>query len=170
MALAATVSELAATDLQVPTEDIGLGPFYKPGAPERHSLREKGMAGEPLRVTGKVLDTQGRPITGARVEMWHVDTKGEYDNTGFRLRGQVACAANGDYYFETIAPVAYSSRCAHVHVRVSAAGAKTLATEIQFAGDPAATKSSGARPSLAMKTTTVKGERQGSFLFVLRSA
>src|SRR6187399_684892 len=158
MALAATVTELAATDLQVPTEDIGLGPFYKPGAPERHSLREKGMAGEPLRVTGKVLDTQGRPITGARVEMWHVDSKGEYDNTGFRLRGQVACAANGEYYFETMAPVAYSSRCAHVHVRVSGDGVKTLATEIQFAGDPAATKNSGARPSLAMKTTTVKGE------------
>jgi len=170
MTLAATVSELSATDLQVPTEDIGLGPFYKPGAPERHSLREKGMAGDPLRVTGKVLNTRGKPIPGARVEMWHVNTKGEYDNEGFLLRGQVPCAANGDYYFETIAPVAYSGRCAHVHVRVSGTGAKTLATEIQFAGDPTATPKSGARPSLAMKTATVKGERQGTFLFVLRDA
>ena len=103
MSLAATVSELTATDLQIPTEDIGLGPFYKAGAPERRSLREKGMAGEPLRISGKVLDTRGRPLTGARVEMWHVDSKGEYDNTGFRLRGQVACAANGEYSFETMA-------------------------------------------------------------------
>jgi len=102
--------------------------------------------------------------------MWHVDNKGEYDNAGFRLRGQIACATNGEYHFETMAPVAYGGRCAHVHVRVSAAGAKTLATEIQFAGDPTANKNSGARPSLAMKITAKDGERHGSFLFVLRDA
>ena len=170
MSLAAAVTELAATDLRVPTEDIGLGPFYKAGAPERHSLRETGMTGEPLRVTGKVLDTRGCPIAGARVEMWHVDSKGEYDKTGYRLRGQVACAANGEYHFETMAPVAYGNRCAHVHVRVSAPGANILATEIQFAGDPVAAKDRGARPSLAMKTTTKNGERHGAFVFVLRGA
>lgn len=168
MAIAAAVSELEATDLQTPTEDIGPGPFYKAGAPERHSLREAGMAGEPLRVTGKVLDTRGRPLPGARIEMWHVDQKGEYDNAGFRLRGQVACASNGEYWFETIQPVAYSSRCAHIHVRVTAAGAKTLTTEIQFAGDPVAAKDRGARTSLAMKTVAAEGQRAGSFVFVLR--
>jgi protocatechuate 3,4-dioxygenase beta subunit len=170
MALAATVSELGATDLQVPTEALGLGPFYKPGAPERQSLREKGMAGDPLLVSGKVLDTRGRPIAGARIEMWHVDSKGEYDKEGFRLRGQISCSASGDYRFETMTPVAYGNRCAHVHVRVSAAGAKTLETEIQFDGDPVAAKDRGARAGLAMKTTTQNGERQGSFLFVLRNA
>ncbi|MFN0104111.1 MAG: hypothetical protein ACKV2U_18760 [Bryobacteraceae bacterium] len=170
MAIAAAVSELEATDLQTPTEEVGPGPFYKAGAPERHSLREKGMTGEPLRVNGKVLDTRGRPLAGARVEMWHVDSKGEYDKDGFRLRGQVACSGNGEYWFETMAPVAYSSRCAHIHVRVTAPGAKTIATEIQFAGDPVAAKDRGARPSLAMKTETIGGERRGSFLFVLRDA
>jgi protocatechuate 3,4-dioxygenase beta subunit len=170
MAIAATVAELVATDLEIPTEDIGLGPFYKPGAPERHSLREPGMTGDPLRVSGKVLDTRGRPLRNARVELWHVNTNGEYDNTGYRLRGQVTCAANGEYHFETFAPVAYSSRCAHVHVRVSATGAQTLATEIQFAGDPVAARDRGSRSSLAMKTSTRNGERQGTFVFVLRGA
>jgi len=171
MAIAAAVTELDATDLRTPTEDIGLGPFYKPGAPERHSLRESGMEGQPLRVTGKVLDTRGRPLPGARVEMWHVDSKGEYDNAGFRLRGQVPCDTGGAYWFETMAPVAYSSRCAHVHVRVSAPGAKTLATEIQFADDPVAMRNAGgARKSLVMKTSQAGGEKRGEFLFVLRPA
>ncbi|MBI2688019.1 MAG: hypothetical protein HYX27_17055 [Acidobacteria bacterium] len=170
MAVAAAVSELEATDQFIPTEEVGPGPFYKAGSPERHSFREKGMDGEPLRINGKVLDTRGRPLTGARIEMWHVNTKGEYDNEGFRLRGQVACAANGEYWFETITPVAYSSRCMHLHVRVSAPSAKTIATEIQFDGDPKATKGSGARTSLAMKTAMNNGERQGTFLFVLRDA
>ena len=170
MMLAAAVTELEATDVQAPTEDIGLGPFYKAGAPERHSLREAGMAGEPLRVTGKVLDTRGRPLPGARVELWHVNNKGEYDNEGFRLRGQVACSGKGEYWFQTMSPVAYGSRCAHIHVRVTAPGAKTLATEIQFAGDPVAAKDRGSRRSLAMTSAVADGQRVGSFVFVLRPA
>ncbi len=166
-ALAAAVSELAATEFQAPTEEVGPGPFYKAGAPERHSLREPGMAGEPLRVTGKVLNTRGRALEGARVEMWHVDARGEYDNAGYRLRGQVRCSANGEYWFETMAPVAYGGRCAHIHVRVTAPGAKTIATEIQFEGDPVAAKDRIARKSLAMKTSVANGEKRGSFLFVL---
>lgn len=172
MGVAAAVTELQATETDLKaTEDIGPGPFYKAGSPERHSLREPGMEGEKLRLTGKVLDLRGKPIPGARVEIWHVNTKGEYDNDGFRLRGQVAVNAKGEYWFETFAPVAYSSRCAHVHTRVTAPGAKTLATEIQFADDPKGVGGKGGwRKSLAMKTETSGDQKLGTFVFVLRPA
>lgn len=166
LAVAAAVTELEATDPRTPTEEVGPGPFYKPGSPERHSLREFGMGGEPLRIEGKVFDTRGRALAEARVEVWHVDTKGEYDNAGFRLRGQVKADKSGAYWVETIKPVAYGSRCAHVHVRVSAPGQKPLATEIQFEGDPVAAKDSISRKSLAMRTENGKG----IFHFVLRDA
>lgn len=170
LAIAAAVSEMEATELRTATEEVGPGPFYKPGSPERHSLREKRMDGEPLRIEGKVFDIRGRALSDARVEVWHVDSKGEYDNAGFRLRGQVKADKSGTYWVETMKPVAYGSRCAHVHVRVSAPGRKPLATEIQFEGDPAAAKDSIARRSLAMPITKNKGQLTGTFHFVLRDA
>lgn len=56
---------LAATEESPETENNWEGPFYKPGAPVRSVLLEKGMAGTPLTVTGRILDTQGRPLKGA---------------------------------------------------------------------------------------------------------
>ena len=56
---------LAATEESPETENNWEGPFYKPGAPVRSVLLEKGMAGTPLTVTGRILDTHGRPLKGA---------------------------------------------------------------------------------------------------------
>lgn len=170
MSVAAAVTELPASDANLPTEALGLGPFYKEGAPLRNSLREPGLSGRPLRVEGRVMNTAGQSLSGAVVEMWHVNAEGNYDNDGFRFRGKVKAGGHGAYWFETFQPVAYSSRCAHVHVRVSAPGHTTLATEIQFAGDPVAAKDRGSRKSLAMTTVEKDGQSVGSFLFVLRRA
>jgi protocatechuate 3,4-dioxygenase beta subunit len=164
MSVAAAVTELEASDTGLPTEALGLGPFYKEGAPQRHSLREAGLQGAPLRVEGRVMNTAGQSLPGAVVEMWHVNAAGEYDNQGFRYRGQVKAGGHGAYWFETHKPVAYSSRCAHVHVRVSAPGHQTLAT------DPVAARDRGSRKSLAMTVTDSGGQLQGTFHFVLRRA
>src|SRR5919109_4468316 len=63
------------------------GPFFAPDSPERTSLREEGIVGEPLLVTGFVLATDCTPITGALLDFWHADSAGDYDNEGYRLRG-----------------------------------------------------------------------------------
>ncbi|HZD73936.1 MAG TPA: dioxygenase, partial [Actinomycetota bacterium] len=54
------------------TESTVLGPFYVPGSPERAygaSIAER-PSGEPAWVAGRVLDTNGRPIAGAEVDVW----------------------------------------------------------------------------------------------------
>src|SRR5256885_17239190 len=77
------------------------GPFFKPRSPQRSDLRESGITGRPVDLSGQVLTRSCRPLTGALVDLWHADDKGNYDNTGFRLRGHVFTDAQGRYAFRT---------------------------------------------------------------------
>ena len=77
--IAAPTPQLAATEESVETENNWEGPFYKPNAPVRSALIEPGMAGTPLTVTGHVLDTNGRPLKGALLDIWQADHTGVYD-------------------------------------------------------------------------------------------
>ena len=63
------------------------GPFFKPSSPERAELIEPGMAGQPLELVGFVLTRSCKPVSGAIVDVWQADNQGDYDNSGFRLRG-----------------------------------------------------------------------------------
>ena len=105
--VAAPTQQLAATEESVETENNWEGPFYKPGAPVRSGLLEPGMAGTPLTVTGRVLDTNGRPLKGALLDIWQADHTGVYDNTGFRLRGRLYTGDDGRYTLRTIKPLHY---------------------------------------------------------------
>jgi protocatechuate 3,4-dioxygenase beta subunit len=78
------------------------GPFFKPSSPERAELIEPGMAGQPIELVGFVLTRACRPVPGALVDLWQADDKGEYDNSGFRLRGHQRADAEGRYRFRTI--------------------------------------------------------------------
>src|SRR5215471_15000816 len=62
------------------------GPFFKPRSPERSDLREPGVKGTPVELTGLVLTSRCRPVERALVDLWHADDDGNYDNAGFRLR------------------------------------------------------------------------------------
>jgi len=98
---------LAATEESPETENNWEGPFYKPGAPVRSVLIEKGTAGTPLTVTGRVFDTRGRALKGALLDIWHADHTGTYDNRGFRLRGKLYTDDEGRYTLRTIKPLYY---------------------------------------------------------------
>src|SRR5215470_20450963 len=65
------------------------GPFFKPRSPERADLIEPGIKGRPIILAGQVLDRACRPLARALVDLWHADDRGDYDNSGFRLRGHV---------------------------------------------------------------------------------
>lgn len=120
-----------------PTPTEVLGPFFKKGAPDRRNLRIAGEAGFPLRVSGKVYNTRGEAVPGARVHLWHADFKGIYDANGYRYRSQLAVEPPGDYAVDTIMPGHYPDRPAqHVHYLITAPGHKTLITQIYFATDP----------------------------------
>jgi protocatechuate 3,4-dioxygenase beta subunit len=121
-----------------PTPPNELGPYYKPRAPHATNLVRPGDAGLPLSVSGSVLDTQGRPLPGAVIEIWHADPAGQYDNQGFHYRGQLAARDGGKYAFQTNLPGHYPQRVAqHIHYKVTAPDHATLITQLYFATDPA---------------------------------
>lgn len=107
------------------------GPFFKPGSPRRTVLREPGLAGTPLLVSGRVLSTRCEPVSGAVLDFWQADDAGAYDNAGFRLRGHQVSDADGRYRLETIVPGLYPGRTRHVHLIVQAPGAG-LVTQLYF--------------------------------------
>ncbi len=120
-----------------PTPPNDLGPFYKEGSPLLSNLRPAGDPGMALVVSGVVLDTRGETLPDARLEIWHADPLGQYDNKGFRYRGQLRAQPSGAYKFETVMPGHYPTRVAqHIHYKVSAPGHQTLVTQLYFATDP----------------------------------
>jgi protocatechuate 3,4-dioxygenase beta subunit len=120
-----------------PTPSEVLGPFFKKDAPNNSTMRKPGDPGFPLRVAGKVYNTRGDVVEGARVDLWQADHAGKYDVVGFRYRAKLVVPAGGDYAVETILPGHYDDRPAqHIHYLITAPGHKTLVTQVYFATDP----------------------------------
>jgi protocatechuate 3,4-dioxygenase beta subunit len=102
-----------------PTSPTTEGPYYTADTPERTSLTEPGVVGTKLVLTGYVLDTDCTPIPGAWLDFWQADGNGQYDNTGYRLRGHQFTDDDGRYYLETVIPGLYPGR-PHIHVKSKA--------------------------------------------------
>ena len=92
------------------------GPFYTPDSPERQSLLEPQTRGVPIVVTGQVLSSDCVPIANVLLDFWHTNDLGEYDNTGYNLRGHQFTDPEGRYRVETIVPGLYPGRTRHFHV------------------------------------------------------
>lgn len=127
------------------------GPYYSPRTPLKANFRADAT-GEPIVLEGLVRDTQCRPLAGAWLDFWHADTTGEYDNTGFRLRGHQVTDAAGRYRLETILPAVYPGRTRHIHVKVSPKeGGRILTTQTYFPGEPGNVRDSLYRPELVAR-------------------
>jgi protocatechuate 3,4-dioxygenase beta subunit len=124
------------------TTDI-LGPFYRPGAPFRTDLVQRGTKGEVLHFSGTIFAKDGKsPVKNALVEIWHCNENGVYDNTSddYIYRSAWKTGADGKYNFRTILPVPYSAgqtliRPAHIHMRISGTNQQDLITQVYFKGD-----------------------------------
>lgn len=120
-----------------PTPGNTLGPFYKKGAPRKERLFERSAPGVPLLlVAGRVMNTEGRTLSDARVEVFHADAEGEYDLQGFEYRGEIPLSANGEYRYETVLPGGYGGRAQHIHYVINAPGHRRLITQLYFENDP----------------------------------
>ena len=137
---AAAASEAALTpacdDGDDPTPSQTAGPFFTPNSPERTSLRERGVTGTSIMLTGLVLTRDCRPAVGALLDFWHADDAGAYDNDGYRLRGHQFADDAGRYRLETIVPGLYPGRTRHFHVRVQAPSGPILTTQLYFPDEP----------------------------------
>jgi len=151
----------AQTSCGSPTPRDGEGPFYKAGAPKRASLAEPGAKGERLVLAGTVYTRDCKPAPNALLDFWQADDKGEYDNAGFRYRGQLSADGEGRYRLETVLPGEYPGRPRHIHVKVQAPGGRVLTTQIYFPG-------AGGPARLQARTERREGALQAAFDFVLQ--
>jgi protocatechuate 3,4-dioxygenase beta subunit len=104
-----------------PTQPDALGPFYKPGAPVRDSV------GKGYELSGRVMSSRDcSSIPQARIEFWMAGPDGDYKDD---YRATVIPDESGEYRFESHPPPSYLRRPPHIHVRVTAAGFKTLVTQ-----------------------------------------
>ena len=165
---------LAATpachDGDEPTLPETEGPYFKPGSPNRGDLREKGIGGRPVELSGLVLTRSCRPVAGALVDLWHADSKGDYDNKGLRLRGHVFTGPDGRYSFRTIMPGLYPGRTRHYHVKVQAPGRSVLTTQFYFPNEDRNDADDLFRRELVMQVATTKDALLASFDVVLALA
>jgi protocatechuate 3,4-dioxygenase beta subunit len=147
------------------------GPFYKAGAPHRAVLVDDKVRGERLVIAGSVLTPDCEPIAGAELDVWHADARGGYDLDGFYFRGVLVTDDRGRFELRTIVPGRYLNgdryRPAHVHVKLRAAGHRTLTTQLYFAGDPYNDGDPFIVESLIMHAKKIGGTRRASFDFVL---
>ncbi len=104
-----------------PTEEDEMGPFYRSGAP----LRTKIGSGYLLSGTVRTVPDCAA-VPSPLIEFWQAGPNGRYSDA---YRAAIITDHSGRYRFETDAPPAYVTRPPHIHIRVSAAGFKTLVTQ-----------------------------------------
>src|SRR5438105_2443468 len=128
-----TTPDIKGGKLTPTTPDIE-GPFYLPGAPE---LVDGVLYPDPdLTIAGAVFDVRtGQQIVGAVLDFWQADVNGVYDEHGMKYRGKIVARKYGTYELRTRRPGDYAIsdtefRCAHIHVKVTAAGFKPLTTQL----------------------------------------
>jgi protocatechuate 3,4-dioxygenase beta subunit len=147
------------------------GPYFKTGSPETTSLITDTTQGTVLTITGQVLDQSGTPVANALLDFWQANANGQYDNTGYTLRGHQYTDANGNYTLTTIVPGLYPGRTEHIHVKVQAPNGPVLTTQLFFPGVAQNARDSIFDPSLVLNTVTnTDGTQNATFNFVVQPA
>jgi len=128
------------------------GPFYptEPPLDDDNNLVRihdgEVASGQISDLRGRLLDLNGRPLSGVRIEIWQCDANGRYRHPRERGRspidpafqgfGHAVTDEEGRYRFRTIKPVTYPGRTPHIHVAVRPKGAEPLVTQLYVAGEP----------------------------------
>jgi len=120
----------------------GEGPFYTPNPPVmiNNVLAGENEPGERLILSGQVRNLDcSELIQNTVIDVWHANDAGQYDNTGFNLRGITYSNNQGFFVFETILPGHYPNggnfRPSHIHIKITPPGFDTLTTQLYFEGD-----------------------------------
>ena len=167
---AATTSQAdtACTTPAALTPAITEGPYYKAGSPERASLLETGTTGMILTLTGYVLTSNCQPVAHALLDFWQANSAGQYDNSGYTLRGHQYTDANGFYQLVTVVPGLYPGRTEHIHVKVQASGGPILTSQLFFPGVPGNQTDGIYDPTgLIQVHVTTASSMQASFTFII---
>ena len=150
----------AATAAAAPADALGAD---RPGVrarrdrrarPRPHAQHDGEPLGERIIVSGRVLDSDGRPVRNALIEIWQANAAGRYRHhvdqhpapldPNFTGAGRCMTDDDGRYRFVSIKPGAYpwknhdnAWRPAHIHLSVfGRAFTERLVTQMYFPGDP----------------------------------
>jgi protocatechuate 3,4-dioxygenase, beta subunit len=132
-----------------PTPRVSEGPFYPQSFPAdvdndltRVAGKSTAAKGTVLDVTGRVLDTSGKPMANARIEIWQCDATGTYHHVGYEAGddnfqgfGATTTDAEGRYRFRTIKPAPYPGRTPHIHYIVKPTAGKRLTSQMFIEGE-----------------------------------
>ena len=132
-----------------------IGPFLRIGLEWMviEDLAPQGVAGERVRIEGRVVDADGKPVNDAAVEIWQANSHGKYASPedtqdkplekGFRGYGRSLTDDAGVFRFRTIKPGRVPGpdgklQAPHLTVTIFMRGLlKQLQTRIYFPDDPA---------------------------------
>ncbi|MDO7655982.1 MAG: intradiol ring-cleavage dioxygenase [Paracoccaceae bacterium] len=138
------------------SESTVLGPFHVPNVPELPMGANICLdgKGEPMLIKGRIMSTDGTPISGAKIDVWQTNDDGFYDvqqrgiQPDFNLRGVFRTSEDGTYRFWGAKPRFYPIpddgpvgkmleslgrhpyRPAHLHYIIEAEGFQKLVTHI----------------------------------------
>lgn len=138
------------------SESTVLGPFHVADAPQLQMGANICLdaKGEDMFVSGRILDTEGRPVGDAVIDVWQANDEGFYDvqqkgiQPDFNLRGVFRTGQDGRYWFRAVKPKFYPIpddgpvgqllrrlgrhpyRPAHLHYIIRADGFEPLVTHI----------------------------------------
>lgn len=139
-----------------------MGPFWREGSPREQdgaSIVRSPTPGDPIFVTGTVVDLDGRPVVGALVDVWNTSGEGFYENQDPRqadmnLRGTFVTDQNGQFRLQSVKPAGYpipvngpvgdllraqgrhNMRPAHIHFLINKPGCKTQFSQVYSNDDP----------------------------------
>jgi catechol 1,2-dioxygenase len=139
-----------------------LGPFWRLNSPRVENggtIIRSETPGDPLLVTGRVVNRAGEAIPGAEVDIWHASPVGLYENqdpdqADMNLRGKFTTDAQGRFWFRTVKMVGYPIptdgvvgrlleaqrrhpyRPAHLHALIVKPGYKVLISQVYDPSDP----------------------------------
>ena len=112
------------------------GPFFMPRVPEKKDLSMATTDRKiKIKITGKILNKDCRPLKNASINFWHASPEGYYDSKGFMYRGFQKARSDGSYDLVTDIPGKYVGRTPHIHVKISA-GKIELTTQLYFPNQP----------------------------------
>lgn len=136
------------------------GPFYPPRAWREQwtdwdaDLTRVQRDGKTLTARGEwmglelqVIDTDGRTVDAAKVEIWQCDALAVYHHPGVRVAadridagfqgfGASRSGRDGRLRFRTIRPVPYPGRTPHIHIKLHHGSFGELTSQLFVAGDP----------------------------------
>lgn len=139
-----------------------LGPFWRMHSPRVENggtIVRSDTPGDPLFVTGCVVNQAGEAIAGADVDIWHASPTGLYENqdpeqADMNLRGKFITDMDGRFWFRTVKMVGYPIpthglvgrllnaqerhpyRPAHLHALIMKPGYKVLISQAYDPADP----------------------------------